>query len=71
MMANTRGFKQEGSCHYDYSLGEAERGKTGLKMIAGIWVRNGRVSGDCVQTGNQGERLRKYPVSLSPQLLGD
>lgn len=48
MMANTRGFKQGGSCHYDHSMGEAERGKTGLKVIAGIWVRNGRVSVETV-----------------------
>lgn len=48
MMTNIRGFKQECSCHYDYSMGKAERGKIELKVIAGIWVRNGRVSVETV-----------------------
>lgn len=44
IMGDPGGFKQGGSCHYDHSTEKEGRGKVGLEVIAGIQVRNVKVS---------------------------
>lgn len=44
MMGDTGRFKQGGSCHYDHSLERAGGRKARSEVIAGIWVRNSKVS---------------------------
>lgn len=71
MMGDTGGFKQGGSCRYEHSMEKAGGGKVESEMIAGIWVRNGKVSDRTVLGHKIGRDLGDILLTTVLPRLGD